>query len=468
MLWLALHLSALSLEIFSRGSAAPEPLAVIEKQGKRSRVKTCNEAASARGVRPGMPVSAAQELVANLVVRGRDLAAEQESLAGLAAWAGRFTPAVSLQPPDGLLLEIGSCLSLHRGFDNLLGQVISGLSEMGYASTHACATTPHAAWLLALAGTEAVIRESARLEKVLGALPVSLLDQSQETLASLEMVGAHTLGDCLRLPRAGMARRFGQSLLDELDRALGLLPEAREYLVAPASFQRRLELPAQVQEAEALIFAAGRLLPELEGYLYLRQAGVQELELICCHEDEPDTVLKLGFVQPTRDMKRMQLLLRETLARTTLPAPVHTIMLNAQIILPLHLSNAVLFQDGAETGDGNLLLERLRIRLGKAAVYSIAPAADHRPELAWRNCEPGDGAGSPGNIQRPLWLLPKPLSCQKDRLALMAGPERIESGWWDGMDVARDYYVAQGRNGSRLWVYCDCVSGAWYVHGLFA
>ena len=94
MLWLALHFSALSLEIFSRGSAAPEPIAVIEKQGKRSQVKTCNEAASASGVCPGMPVAAAQALVANLVVRSRDLAAEQESLAGLAAWAGRFTPAI--------------------------------------------------------------------------------------------------------------------------------------------------------------------------------------------------------------------------------------------------------------------------------------------------------------------------------------------------------------------------------------
>lgn len=468
MLWLALHFSALSLEIFSRGSAAPEPLAVIEKQGKRSRVKTCNEAASACGVHPGMPVAAAQALVANLVVRSRDLVAEQESLAGLAAWAGRFTPAVSLQAADGLLLEIGSCLSLHHGFDNLLGQVMSGLKEMGYASAHACAPTPHAAWLLALAGTEAVIREAAQLEKILGALPVSLLEQSPDTLASLEMLGGHTLGDCMRMPRAGLARRFGQRLLDEIDRALGRLPEAREYFVAPASFQRRLELPAQVQEAEALIFAAGRLLPELEGYLNLRQAGVQEFELVCCHEDAPDTVLKLGFVQPTRAMKRMQLLLRETLARTTLPAPVHTIMLNARIILPLALSNADLFQEGAETGDGNLLLERLRIRLGKEAVYSIAPAADHRPEHAWRNCEPGDVTGSPGNLKRPLWLLPKPLSCEKDRLALIAGPERIESGWWDGKDVARDYYVAKGRNGSQLWVYCDCVSGAWYVHGLFA
>ncbi|MEN6587044.1 MAG: DNA polymerase Y family protein [Sulfuricella sp.] len=468
MLWIALHFPALSLEIFSRGATAPEPLAVIEKQGNRSRVRVCNEAAGAYGVRPGMPVSAAQALVAGLVVRGRDLAAEHESLAGLAGWAGRFTPAVSLRPPDGLLLEIGSCLRLHRGFDNLLAQVLGGLEEMGYASTHACAPTPHGAWLLALAGTKAAIRESARLEKALAALPVRLLDQPQDTLASLEMVGAHTLGDCLRLPRTGLARRFGQSLLDELDRALGRRPEAREFFVPPPTFERRLELPAHVQEAEALLFAARRLLPELEGYLNLRQAGVQEFELVCRHEDVPDTVVKLGFVQPTRAVDRMLLLLRETLAGTRLPAPVHTIVLNARLILPLTASSGDMFEDGAEAGDGNLLLERLRIRLGKEAVFGIALAADHRPERGCKRCEPGNDFTAQGSLQRPLWLLPKPLPCREGRLVLKTGPERIESGWWDGMDVARDYYVAQDNNGAQLWVYCDRSSGEWFVHGLFA
>ncbi|HEY6095473.1 MAG TPA: DNA polymerase Y family protein [Gallionellaceae bacterium] len=468
MLWLALHFPALSLEIFSRGSAAPEPLAVIEKQGKRSRVNACNAAACVCGVQPGMPASAAQALVASLVVRSRDMAAEQSSLAGLAAWAGQFTPAISLQPPDGLLIEIGSCLRLHHGYSNLIRKIFTGLNEMGYSASHACAPTPHAAWLLARAGVEVAIRESSRLEKILGALPVALLDQSYDTLASLDMLGAHTLGDCLRFPRAGMAKRFGQGLLDELDRALGRLPEAREFFVPPPSFERRLELPSQVHEAEVLLFASRRLLLELEGYLGLRQAGVLEFELVCCHEDIADTVLRVGFAEPTRALERMQLLLRETLGRTRLSAPVHTIMLHASRIQEVELSNLDLFQGGAETGDANLLLERLRIRLGKEAVYGIAPAADHRPELAWRQCEAGGANKSISKLQRPLWLLPEPKPCHKERLELQSGPERIESGWWDDGEVARDYYVAQGRNGSRLWVFRDHSSGAWFVHGLFA
>ncbi len=468
MLWLALHFPALSLEIFSRGAALAEPLAVFEKQGNRTWVIACNEAASALGVQPGMPVSAAQALATHLVARPRNLAAEQEALSGIAAWAGRFTPSVSLQPPDGLLLEIGSCLRLHRGLGNLLNLVRNGLNEMGYASHVTCAPTPHGAWLLALSGTRVFIRDAAQLEKVLGALSVRLLDQPPEVVAGLEMIGAHTLADCLRLPRAGMARRFGASLLSELDRALGRLPEARKFFEPPPSFERRLELPAQVQEAPALLFAVRRLLPELEGYLTLCQAGVQEFELVCCHEDRDDTVLKLGFVQPSRSLERMQLLLRETLANTALPEAVHSIILKASIILPLAASNGDMFQENVETGEGNLLLERLRIRLGKEAVYGIAPAADHRPELAWRKLDAGGEAEPPSSLKRPLWLLSKPVPCEKNRLSLQSGAERIESGWWDGMEVGRDYYVAQHGNGAKLWVYLDHSSGAWFIHGLFA
>ena len=154
MLWLALHFHSLSLEVISRGAAVPDPLAVVEKQGGRSWVVACNDTAEACGVRVDMTALAAQALADGLIVRKRDASAEHESLAGLAVWAGRFTPSVSLEPPHGLLLEISTCLSLHRGLANLLKQARSGINEMGYAAMMACAPTSHGAWILAKAGIE--------------------------------------------------------------------------------------------------------------------------------------------------------------------------------------------------------------------------------------------------------------------------------------------------------------------------
>ena len=59
-----------------------------------------------------------------------------------------------------------------------------------------------------------------------------------------------------------------------------------------------------------------------------------------------------------------------------------------------------------------------------------------------------------------------------DRLVLEEGPECIESGWWDGHDVARDYYIARNAQGARLWVFRkrrETTAGArWFLHGWFA
>jgi protein ImuB len=53
-------------------------------------------------------------------------------------------------------------------------------------------------------------------------------------------------------------------------------------------------------------------------------------------------------------------------------------------------------------------------------------------------------------------------------LALLSGPERIESGWWDGGDIQRDYYVVKDSAGALLWIYRECTGARrWFLHGIF-
>src|SRR5262249_41107695 len=138
-----------------------------------------------------------------------------------------------------------------------------------------------------------------------------------------------------------------------------------------------------------------------------------------------------------------------------------------------------------------LVIEHLRARLGNAAVHGIAAYSDHRPEQAWRACEPGTEAAANTLSARPLWLLeaPRRLPVEKEEasadtslslflcyavqgepgpLTVLAGPERIESGWWDDGDMARDYFVAMDSAGRKLWVFRERHGEKqWYLHGLF-
>jgi len=472
-------LPQLPLDIFLRGSSTPEPFAVEEQH----RVFACDRKAFARGIRAGMTVSAALALAPRLRVAPRDPAAETEALLGVAGWAAQFSPGVAIEFPDGVLLEVSGSLKLFGGLQSLLERLRRGLAEMGWSATLAGAPTPRAAFWLALAGKQEFIDSIAGLEAALAALPVGVLHCGDGTLEALEAIGVRTLGELRALPREGVARRFGQRLLDELDRALGLLPDPRNFFIPPARFRAAIELSAEVTQAEALLFAARRLIVQLAGFLAARSGGVQRFVLRLKHRDRAAIEVAIGLVAPSRDAERFTLLLRERLDNVTLAEPVREIALQADDIVPLAGRNlGLLLEEGKAAGDWEHLVERLRARLGTEAVCGIAGRAEHRPERASALAPlvplplSGGGLGW-GFGERPLWLLdrPKPLEeisavpHHEGPLELLAGPERIESGWWDGDGVARDYFIARMQSEALVWIYRErSGEGGWYLHGLFA
>ena len=173
-----------------------------------------NAAASRLGVHPGMTVSAAHGLTASLRIQGRDSSAERATLDRLAAWAGQFTSLVSLMPPQTLLLEVEGSRRLFGGLDRLREGVRQGLAELGYHARLALAPTPLGAAWLARAGGEPCITDRDALVGALSALPLACLELPGKARDTLVAMGVRHLGDCLRLPRVGLARRPGQTLLD--------------------------------------------------------------------------------------------------------------------------------------------------------------------------------------------------------------------------------------------------------------
>ena len=372
----------------------------------------------------------------------------------LAAWACQFTPRVALEPPDALLAEVEGSLRYFGGREALGAALECGLAELGMQASLAAASTARAAlWRARGSGLP--------LEQ----LPIGVIGADEAFFAS---IGVATLGELLALPREGLARRCGQGLIDELDRALGTLPEPREFFVPPERFAARLELPAEVAHAEALLFAARRLIVQLAGLLAARHAGVRAFTLTLVHVDRSTSAVQVQLASAARDAERLSQLLREKLAALVLAQPVEAIALDAADFTPLGARSRGLFGDSAaEAEDWAQLLERLQARLGRQAVYGVTAYPDHRPEHAWRRVEPGEWDPhefvQPG--PRPAWLLEKVLPVKEAQLALLAGPERIACGWWDGDDTRRDYFVAE-LGGALAWVYRE--DNAWYVHGLFA
>lgn len=479
MLWLGLYFPHLALELFHGSAPAREaPLVIVDGPAPRPFVYTRNRAAARLGIHPGMPLGAAHSLSGALRVHVRDPRQEQAALEGLAAWAQQFTSLVSLEPPQGLLLEIGASLRLFGGLDPLVQRIERGLLALGHHARLAVAPTPHGAWLLSLAGGGRIVTEQRALRACLEPLPIESIAQDAELGEALRGMGLRTLGELLRLSRAGLARRVGPRLLSDLDRALGSIPDPRAPYTPPTRFDRSLPLPAEVTGIEALRFPLRRLLLELAGFLAGRGAGIQRLGLRLTHARGAITRLPLELLRPTRDAEHLEQLLRERLERHRLHAPVEALGLEAEGLVPLAHRDRDLFVDADPARmDWPRLAEQLRARLGPEAVRALCPVADHRPERAFAYAEAGAACTTHGPAaSRPLWLLEGPLPLElrggapwlEGRLALRQGPERIETGWWDGEDIARDYFVAENPAGERFWIYREKRHpGQWYLHGVF-
>ncbi|HEX9625781.1 MAG TPA: DNA polymerase Y family protein, partial [Acidiferrobacterales bacterium] len=198
MLWLCLHLPDLALDVCTRGAPESGPVAVSTGSGRAQRILAANAAARSHGVQAGMALNAAQACVAMLRVTAHDAQAEREALARLAAWAGQYTPVVSLAPPQALLLEVAGSRRLFGGDSNLREQVRQGLAELGFTARSALAPTPLAALWLARAGGEARVTRTAQLAAALAPLPLAALEPDARQGALLAAMGLGRLGDCLR------------------------------------------------------------------------------------------------------------------------------------------------------------------------------------------------------------------------------------------------------------------------------
>ncbi|MES2605108.1 MAG: DNA polymerase Y family protein, partial [Pseudomonadota bacterium] len=258
MLWIALYLPELPLQLAQRAQQTTAPSVVADGPALRPLVRCANGSALARGVKVDMPVAAARALAGELVVVPRDENAEAQALHNLCCWAGQFTPSIVLQANEGLLLEVESTLTLHGGLSRLLVRIGKGITELGYQAEPGIAPTPLAAWMLAKARSSGIAtrmcKDSALLPERLAALPLTLFDWPADVLTTLQTLGVRTIGQCLQLPRAGFNRRFGRVYQLDLDKALGSAADPRLWFTPPDTYASRIEFGFELNDAMMLLF----------------------------------------------------------------------------------------------------------------------------------------------------------------------------------------------------------------------
>ena len=319
-------------------------------------------------------------------------------------WALRFTPHV-VWVDEALLLDVSASLRLWGGRRALLRRIYE--SNPAPASVESAQA---AIGIIALARLRLRVQGQAPAAGQPATLPLHTLSAARPHLDLLARLGCRTWGDVHALPRGPLVRRFGAELRRALDIAWGLAPESCAWLTLPERFDQSLELPARVDDAPALLWAANRLLASLQLWLRARQLGVLAFELEWALDLKrldgralpPTQSLVIRTAEPAQAMEHLRRLLAERLARTPLLAPAVQLRLRSLDTAPWAAQSISLLPQDQRSGDPlHVFIERVSARLGAGSVQSPVPRADHRPECmqGWRAAQAGALKAAPAGKQ---------------------------------------------------------------------
>lgn len=477
-----------------RTRALEGPFALTLRSGNADHLHCLNLAASARGLARGMALADARAICPDLITQPADLARETVALASLRRWASRYAPMVATDGADGLMADISGVPHLFGGEAALREDLQARLERAGLQAVSAIAGTRGAAHALARHGG-GIIPEG-KLADGIGPLPVTALRVDHDTAEALSRLGLSRIADLIPLPRAPLARRFGQGLVLRLDQALGQHAEPVAAEADAPHFGVRMTLPDPIGLQSDVMAGLARLLERLCAKLAAHHRGARRLRLELRRVDRGTVEVEIGLARPMRDPTRIAALFAKGVDEIDAGFGIDALRLFAPVteaLAPEQIGGGP--ASHAQTGPDDALadlLSSLGNRIGFDRVLRLLPAQSLIPERSFLLAPAAYSApqASPRRAKpaRPITLFPpEPLAAVSGnpparfrwrRMSFTTlratGPERITPEWWFD-DPAwrsglRDYWRIETQEGPRLWLFVtpQAAGGAsWFAQGEF-
>jgi protein ImuB len=515
----------------SAPEASPKdaPLVIAGRANNALYVYALNRSAQQLGLHRGQPLANARAMIENLAVVPADEKADLTLLESIADWCDRFTPLVSVDAPDGLLLDITGVAHLFGGEAAMLRQVQEKIAAQGFAVRAAIAGTSLSAHALArFAG--GTIAPSGQDRAAIAPLPIAALDCDEDKLRALKRAGLKTIAQVAERGRAELTARLGASFHIRLQVMLG----AEEKPLTPRrplpdlSAAQHFAEPVATQDVIAK--SLHDLSKALSDILERQGQGLRLLEAVFFRADGKVQRIAIRTGAPLRDPDVMLRLLNQKLDALADPLDpgfgFDLIRLQARIAEETHPAETSFDADENARRQIAYLADRLSARFGEQRVQRFVPQDTHIPE-AQSVAVPAQDRDFDGKWARkrrendpplrPLRMLEKPEEIQfvaaevpdgppvrfqwrqcRHEVVRAEGPERIGLEWWrenprkrlipsserlrriklnllpNLVPPSRDYFRVETRAGMRFWVYRDGqhlhndLAPRWYLHGIFA
>ncbi len=435
----------------------PAAFAVVGEDTNRQVLTALDDSAEAGGLYVGQPLRDALAMCPTLVTATRAPRAEARFLTTLRRWAGKFSPWVGEELPDGLVIDLTGAAHLFGGEEGVLRAVAEDCADLGLTVEAGIADTVGAAWALArhagrgpvmLRNGDAVDQEAratrsraakrhwtrggaaplplaspapgarisppGQLRQTLAPLPLAALRLDEDTLTGLARLGLRHVGDILGMPRAALSRRFGIGLVRRLDQALGLEAEPVSPARPPLHFAVRLTLPDPIGLAEDIMAGIDRLLPVLCERLQSKGRGARRVRLQLFRADQSMQEIELGLARASSESDQLRPLLLLKMTEIDPGFGIDMIRIEAHVTEPVHARQhrgpldraAAAAERGGGTATLDILMSKLGSRIGLEAITRLHPGDSHIPEKTARVMP---AAWSEPATDWPLPRTPRPL-----------------------------------------------------------
>lgn len=459
-------------------------------------ITAANILAQKEGIHEGMVVADARAIISSLEVINdiEDLA--EKLLTRIAKWSIRFTPVVSIDFPNGLIMDITGCAHLWNGEISYLDNIKTRFKKLGFYTRISIADTIGAAWAIARFGNEKTIIESGQQKNAILKLPPSSLRIEPETTERLHKLGLNQVNQFINLPRHALLRRFGQSFLSRIDQSIGFEEEFIQPVEPVTIYQERLPCLEAIVTATGIEIALRQLLEILCDRLRKEEKGIRSCIFKGFRVDGKIEKIEIGTNYPSSQVKHLFKLFEIKISTIEPALGIELFILEAPKVESISSYQEKLWENNQGMDERGLseLMDRLAGKIGADKINRYLPAEHYWPE---RSIQPAislrDKPTSNWKLDRPrpLQLLPRPepievtapipdyppmLFRHKGKLHKISradGPERIEQEWWIQEGEHRDYYHVEDEEGHRYWLfrsghYTGQRTQQWFLHGFFA
>jgi protein ImuB len=470
------------------------PFALTIQDHGRMIITAANPLACQQGIVVGMVLADARVIVPSLKYFDDIPGLPEKLLESIAKWCIRFSPIVSIDPPDGIIIDATGCTHLWNGGSSYLDSIVKRLKQTGYNVNAAMGDTPGKAWAITHFGNcESIINSDTELTAFL-IFPVAALRLEVEAVSRLNKLGLRQIRDILSMPRSVLRRRFGNHLLMRLDQALGRQEEVIQPVQPVEPYSERLPCLEPIVTATGIEIALKKLLEVLCKRLQHEGKGIRKLIFKGYRVDGNIQAIDIGTNSASSNVNHLFKLFEIKISSIEPALGIELFTLEASKVEDVYSTQEKFWDKtcGLENPELIKLLDRVSNKIGVDSIHRFLPAEHHWPERSVKIAASLDEElTTPWRTgwQRPIYLLQKPepvwatapipdyppmLFRYQNKLHKVKkadGPERIEREWWIEEGQHRDYYVVEDEYGKRYWLfrsghYSD--NYQWFIHGFFA